>query len=799
MKRVILVITLLLSSVCHAQTDTVFWFAPPDLPNFASTDYGETPIRLVFHSYDQPATVTVEQPANSFFPTTTILLHPYDVDTLGLSQFVDSIETKPINTVLNRGFYIHSTAPITCYYQCTSTNRETYTLKGRNALGTDFQVLAPKWHVGWGIPNEGESFEIIATEDSTHVWIMPPSHFSSGTVVFEGDITASDTVPITLNRGQSYSMRANSASTDIMKTIIRSSKPIAVNTTHAQPSFSPYRYMNVGDQLLPTSFWGTQYVLFLEFPTGIGYNYGVLDYIDTGIYHYSVGGTPRDSIVGGTVWSKWWVELITTASSLMSADTALFFEFDRPVGLIQESNKPTCGIGCAPLPDIEKSGSHQIAYLRTDSLNIKLNMVVETQYTGNILFNWDSTVLTPADFQPLVGHPTLSWCSKEVGQYLPVGGRMHIQCDSSRFILGVIEYDTASGASYTILTDYATPASVRFNMGDTYCQGDSIQFSYTSHNVAYTRLQDPDGIMHNMPYSIPNADTSMSGRYWLYGYDTLGTVPIAMDYIDITVNPHHTADLHDTILQSQLPWSRYDILFYAETDTTILRPDPMSMCDSLINYHLHLYSDIHDTLLYYACENDLPIFYGNIPFTQEGQADFVHPSAGSHGEDSIVTFILHVIPTTDTTICDSITEDQLPWFILDTVFNDSVADYIYHTFNEAGCDSTIHYNLYIYWNGDHCDTILTYPNFVTPNGDGTNDRFVIGGLLENNCFKYSDLSIYDRTGRRVYHKANIATQADWWDPAVDRIQAGTYFYYFKAHGVNIHTQHKGVIEVLRDE
>ena len=67
MKRVILVITLLLSSVCHAQTDTVFWFAVPDL----SHGYGNVQTRLVFHTYDQPATVTVEQPAGALFPTTT--------------------------------------------------------------------------------------------------------------------------------------------------------------------------------------------------------------------------------------------------------------------------------------------------------------------------------------------------------------------------------------------------------------------------------------------------------------------------------------------------------------------------------------------------------------------------------------------------------------------------------------------------------------------------------------------------------------------------------------------------------
>jgi gliding motility-associated-like protein len=270
-----------------------------------------------------------------------------------------------------------------------------------------------------------------------------------------------------------------------------------------------------------------------------------------------------------------------------------------------------------------------------------------------------------------------------------------------------------------------------------------------------------------------------------------------MDYIDITINPRNTAELHDTILQEQLPWSRFGLIFFAETDTEIYRPDPASMCDSLINYHLHIYDTIFDTVLYYTCESDLPVQYDDSLFYQEGQGHFQY--TGSHGEDSIVTFILHIIPDSDTTIYDTITEDQLPWFAFDTVFTDSVADYIYHTFNEAGCDSTIHYYLHVYWNGDHCDTNLSFPNMVTPNGDGSNDRFVIVGLLENNCFKYSELSIYDRTGRCVYHKVNIADEGDWWDPAAQRIPAGTYFYYFKAHGINIHTQHTGVIEVLTEK
>ncbi len=333
------------------------------------------------------------------------------------------------------------------------------------------------------------------------------------------------------------------------------------------------------------------------------------------------------------------------------------------------------------------------------------------------------------------------------------------------------------------------------DMDTLYCTGDTIQFS--ASRIDSIVIHGPNGLVLNEPpYIIPNVDTSMSGTYIVQGFSTEACHYLLTDTIRLHVHKSRLFDTYDTIVENQLPWSRFDTLFYAETDTVILLSHSPSSCDSIFNYHLQVYHNTEDTVLYYACENDLPIHYNNTLFTQEGQGSYHF--TGSHGEDSLVTFILHVIPASDTTISDSIAEDQLPWFALDTVFNDSVTDYIYHTFNKAGCDSTIHYSLYIFWNGDHCDTALSYPNMVTPNGDGVNDRFVIGGLIEHNCFKYNELTIYDRYGHCVYRRRNIANESDWWDPAAQRTPAGTYFYYFKAHGVNIWTQHRGVIEVLRE-
>ena len=178
-----------------------------------------------------------------------------------------------------------------------------------------------------------------------------------------------------------------------------------------------------------------------------------------------------------------------------------------------------------------------------------------------------------------------------------------------------------------------------------------------------------------------------------------------------------------------------------------------------------------------------------------------HPDDTVTGECQITvtdSIYIHILNNIDVQLFDTVTENSLPWHRYDTLFNND-ADTIFIVPTPPLCDSIIYYNLFIFWNGDHCDTALSYPNVVTSNGDGTNDRFVIDGLIEHNCFKYNELTIYDRYGHCVYHKRNIATEDDWWDPSAQRAPAGTDFYYFNAHGVNIWTQHRGVIEVLREK
>ncbi|MBQ6683087.1 MAG: gliding motility-associated C-terminal domain-containing protein, partial [Bacteroidales bacterium] len=111
-----------------------------------------------------------------------------------------------------------------------------------------------------------------------------------------------------------------------------------------------------------------------------------------------------------------------------------------------------------------------------------------------------------------------------------------------------------------------------------------------------------------------------------------------------------------------------------------------------------------------------------------------------------------------------------------------------------GCDSNVHVNVLF---EPCCVELIQCPNVVTPNGDGSNDKFVITNLLEQVCYPYNELYVYNRYGNMVYSRRNIASESDWWDPS--NLPDGTYFYYFKARNGDGSrgVERKGAVEVMR--
>ena len=201
MKRIIYLLSLLFLTIgsSYSQIDTVFWFAAPDI----TAGHAHTPITICVASFGNPATVVISQPANASFAPVIINLNAYSYYALDVTSMESTIETTSANTVLNTGFKIMATEKITVYYQIGGLDSEIYTLKGKNALGTDF--IVPMQYLldnGAGyIPTTYSSIEIVATEPNTVVTITPSQPLLGGA-------PANVPITITLNAGQTYAIKA---------------------------------------------------------------------------------------------------------------------------------------------------------------------------------------------------------------------------------------------------------------------------------------------------------------------------------------------------------------------------------------------------------------------------------------------------------------------------------------------------------------------------------------------------------------------------------------------------------------
>jgi hypothetical protein len=263
---VIFLLILNTSKTVFAQVDREFWFAAPEIsyefiPPSPITYQGlDRPIKLYITTAEGLANFTIDQPANpSFIPISSIAEMDSTTE-VDLTSFIDQIENKPANAILNYGLRIRSDEPVTVYYEVQSLyNQETFVLKGRNALGYEFIIPAQTHFINynWCDPPARNSFIVLATEDSTIVTIIPSNDI-------EGQI-AYDTVAIQLNRGQTWCARATGGDSTqhLAGSFVFANKPIAVTVSDDEvkaTGTSNNRVDMAGDQLIPKHLCGKEYI-----------------------------------------------------------------------------------------------------------------------------------------------------------------------------------------------------------------------------------------------------------------------------------------------------------------------------------------------------------------------------------------------------------------------------------------------------------------------------------------------------------------------------------------------------------
>jgi hypothetical protein len=268
---------MLTSAALFSQTDNLFWFAAPDV----SSVHGEVPKNgapINLHVVaDEPTTVTVSQPANIDFTPIVFQLNARERRSIRLDTCItiDQIENYPQFLPVNpanaqkKAFKITSNpGNVSVYYELDNYyNRELFTLKGRNAMGKHFFVSTQNQFPNGAYSNTAWSgFVIAATENNTRIAVYPNDDW------YGFDTNPGDSIILSLNAGETFVFRAASVSANrhINGVPVKSDKDIVITfyddsigkkMTNSNNCSSNFSYDIIGDQLIPVTRTGKEYII----------------------------------------------------------------------------------------------------------------------------------------------------------------------------------------------------------------------------------------------------------------------------------------------------------------------------------------------------------------------------------------------------------------------------------------------------------------------------------------------------------------------------------------------------------
>jgi gliding motility-associated-like protein len=442
-----------------AQKDTQFWFAAPDVLQNPPYDY-DRPVAFRFSTYGQAANITLFQPANPNFPVQTLYVPANGTGTMTFGPFMDLIETRPANTIQNKGILIQSTAPVSVYYEILSgcaCNPELFSLKGRNALGVEFYVPF-QTVLDNSTTDRWSAFDVVATENNTEVTITPTRDIVGH--------SANQTFTITLQLGQSWSGRAVSplGADHAAGTHITSNKPIAVTMKDDLVNGSPLFFGEcrdlIGDQIIPITKIGKQYVIQKGGLNNTEFGFALATEDNTQVWQ---DGLPIANLNAGQ-------------QAGIAVTNAHFITADKPIYVLQIS-----GIGCEVagevLPSLDCSGSEAIRFVRTTAEEFNLMLVTRAGNEDNFLLNGSNSIILPIEFSPVPGSNG-EWVST-VRSYgtgvIPINSSIEVRNTSGVFHMGILNgMPTETGARFGFFSDFGNIAIEEDSID--FCQGDTTFF-----------------------------------------------------------------------------------------------------------------------------------------------------------------------------------------------------------------------------------------------------------------------------------------------------------------------------------
>ncbi len=523
-KSAVLIIIILLNSTnLYSQFDTEFWFAAPEI----TVGHADRPIYLRITSAALPSDVVISQPANTSFAPITINLAANTSSTVDLTPWIDIIENKPPNTILNYGLKITATEPITAYYEASTTlDPEIFALKGKNSLGTEFYVPMQNFlNNGTSYnPTPYSSFDIIATENNTVVTITP-------TQDLVGHVA---NVPFTvvLQEGETYSAQSASqlATYRPAGSYVISNKKIAITMKDDSMDGSPYGGCADlgGDQIIPVNILGTKYIAvrgFLNAP---------YDKI------FIVATQNNTSIMIDGVYAT----TLNAGANYkydMGSANAVYIESSAPITVLQLSGFG-CETGLSILPPIECTGSSSVTFTRSTSDAFYVTLLVQQGGENNFLLNGVAGIINGSSFGDVPStngqwkYAQLSFSTSEI----PAGVASQINNTTHLFHLGLVHGTPTGGCRFGFFSDYASyKFQIQILTNSTHlCEGDTLILQSNAIQGATYDWSGPNNFtFQNQTVQIDSVTIAQSGYYFVNG--TTGNCIITPDsvLIDIYENP----------------------------------------------------------------------------------------------------------------------------------------------------------------------------------------------------------------------------------------------------------------------
>ncbi len=455
-KHIILLLLLSLSSLgAKAQVDTEFWFGIPKVTEGHRWDTKAFYFR--FANMDRENSFVIDMPANNDFESIIVNnFDPYEALTIDVTDIIEQLwiadpwDGVNPNTLYNRGIRITSQYEMTAYFEVGTTyNPDIFSLKGKNALGTDFFVpFQNRQNNGNYNPKPYSAIYIVATEDNTIVTVNPtnPVHPNRPAgVPFNLTLQRGEAVGIAPDK---YTGTGQNAANRLAGTRVQSNHPVTVATSDDSVIEGGCRDL-IGDQLIPVSIIGTEYIAMKGRLTADEFFYVVATQPGTEII---INNNVVTTLNEGEMYRHQMTNAVKRYH-IKSPD-------EKPVYVYHVAGFG-CEVGGAILPPINVcTGSFRVAFTRSKGgsdgrffLNILVRAGAED---GFILNDGPVNTVIPANiFHPVPG--TSSWLAAEIElpvATVPVGQPSVLRNTKDVFHLGIINGGANTGTMYGYFSNF---------------------------------------------------------------------------------------------------------------------------------------------------------------------------------------------------------------------------------------------------------------------------------------------------------------------------------------------------------